>query len=38
MNTIKQQFLAGLLAWKKCPVMLCVLTAIAAAFILYLVI
>ena len=29
---------AGLLAWKKCPVMLCVLAAIAADFILYLVI
>ena len=29
---------AGLLAWKKCPVMLCVLATIAADFILYLVI
>ena len=29
---------AGLLAWKKCPVMLCVLAAIAADFCLYLVI
>ncbi len=29
---------AGLLAWKKCPVMICVLAAIAADFILYLVI
>ena len=38
MNSKKQQFLAGLHAWKKCPVMLCVLAAIAADFILYLVI
>ncbi len=29
---------AGLLAWKKCPVMICVLTAIAVDFCLYLVI
>lgn len=29
---------AGLLAWKKCPVMLCVLAAIATDFCLYLVI
>lgn len=28
---------AGLLAWKKCPVMVCVLAAIAADFVLYLV-
>ena len=27
---------AGLLAWKKCPVMVCVLAAIAADFVLYL--
>lgn len=27
---------AGLLAWKKCPVMVCVLSAIAVDFILYL--
>ena len=27
---------AGLLAWKKCPVMVCVLAAIAADFFLYL--
>ena len=29
---------AGLLAWFKCPVMVCVLAAIAADFLLYLVI
>ena len=29
---------AGVLAWKKLPVMVCVLAAIAADFILYLVI
>ncbi len=29
---------AGLLAWKKCPVMICVLAAIAVDFILFLVI
>ena len=29
---------AGLLAWLKCPVMVCVLAAIAADFLLYLVI
>lgn len=28
---------AGVLAWKKCPVMVCVLAAIAADFLLYLV-
>lgn len=28
---------AAVLAWKKCPVMICVLSAIAADFILYLV-
>ena len=28
--------LAGLLAWKKYPVMVCVLAAIAADFVLYL--
>ena len=28
---------AGALAWKKCPVMICVLAAIAADFLLYLV-
>ena len=28
---------AGVLAWKKCPVMVCVLAAIGADFILYLV-
>ena len=28
---------AGLLAWKKCPVMVCVLAAIAADFLLYIV-
>lgn len=27
---------AALLAWKKCPVMVCVLTAIAAVFVMYL--
>ena len=27
---------AGILAWKKCPVMVCVLSAIAADFVLYL--
>lgn len=27
---------AGILAWKKCPVMVCVISAIAADFILYL--
>lgn len=27
---------AGILAWKKCPVMVCVLSAIAADFLLYL--
>lgn len=27
---------AGILAWKKCPVMVCVLAAIAADFLLYL--
>lgn len=26
---------AGILAWKKCPVMVCVLAAIAADFLLY---
>ena len=29
---------AGLLAWKKCPVMICVLAAIAVDFCLYLII
>lgn len=29
---------AGILAWKKCPVMICVLAAIAVDFVLYLVI
>lgn len=28
---------AGLLAWKKCPIMVCVLAAIAADFLLYMV-
>ncbi|MDO5147293.1 MAG: AzlD domain-containing protein [Eubacteriales bacterium] len=28
---------AGVLAWKKCPVMICVLAAIAADFVLYLI-
>lgn len=28
---------AGVLAWKKCPVMVCVLSAIAADFLLYMV-
>lgn len=28
---------AGLLAWKKCPVMVCVLAAIAADFLLYMI-
>lgn len=30
--------IAGILAWKKCPVMICVLAAIAADILLYLII
>lgn len=29
---------AGMLAWKKCPVMVCVLVAIAVDFVLYLIV